>query len=94
MPILLDEIPNLKIIHLIRDPRGSLDSMARHKVHDLFTEFYCPIISEDIDQADIFKTKYPKSFISIKYEDMSLRPYGELFHVFLLFLLMHRTYMS
>ncbi|KAK4317780.1 hypothetical protein Pmani_011178 [Petrolisthes manimaculis] len=39
---------NLKIIHLVRDPRGSLYSMDKNHLHKLDTDYFCPRIHADL----------------------------------------------
>ena len=76
--ILDENWKNLKIIHIVRDPRGSLDSMERTGVHPLFTEYYCPAILDDLTQVSELQKEHPAAFLTVRYEDLCLQPYGRL----------------
>ncbi|CAL4128417.1 unnamed protein product, partial [Meganyctiphanes norvegica] len=68
---------NVKILHLVRDPRGSLYSMDKNKLKGLDPEYYCPRIEDDIIYGRVMRDNYPHQFMSITYEDFCLDPYGK-----------------
>lgn len=78
--ILLDVLPNLKVIHLIRDPRGLTNSrlngpfkMTRQLyTHSLDT---CNRIQEDVDYNRKLKHEYPDRITIVLYEALAERPY-------------------
>ncbi|RXG57855.1 Carbohydrate sulfotransferase 5 [Armadillidium vulgare] len=76
--LLSDKTLNLKVIHLVRDPRGSLHSRiklpwCKSKIcRDPKT--VCDSLYTDLKLSDSFLKKYPERFQVIRYEDLSLNP--------------------
>ncbi|KAK4299682.1 hypothetical protein Pmani_028054 [Petrolisthes manimaculis] len=70
-------IPNLKIIHLVRDPRGSLYSMDKNHLHKLDTDYFCPRIHADLTHLPHLLAQYPNQVFSLVYEKFCLDPFGE-----------------
>lgn len=79
-PLLEDESLNVRVILLIRDPRGSLQS-RKHRV-------WCPgrpdcdhpptvcnDMQADYEAAVELTKQYPNKFRAIRYEDLSMNPY-------------------
>lgn len=72
----------MKLVHLVRDPRGiwasrrNLDwCMANIGCHSY--ELLCQQMREDLNAFDDVKRDFPDSFIRVRYEDMALNPFGE-----------------
>ncbi|XP_068237471.1 carbohydrate sulfotransferase 1-like [Palaemon carinicauda] len=65
--------PFVKVIHLTRDPRGSITSMQ-----SLFWNWKpsskCEYLWEDMQVYDRLVQKYPESLINITHEELSLHP--------------------
>ena len=77
--LLLDRDPSIKIIHLLRDPRGILNSRhqdARNQnaamVQD--SKVLCPTIVRDLFESQEVQKKYPDSVLMLKYEDVASDP--------------------
>ncbi|XP_058126700.1 carbohydrate sulfotransferase 5-like [Anopheles ziemanni] len=81
-PLLEDESLNVRVVLLIRDPRGSLQS-RRHRVwcpdhpdcYDPVT--VCDDMQRDYEAAIHLSERFPKRFLVIRYEDLSLDTYGK-----------------
>ncbi|GAB0099002.1 uncharacterized protein DMENIID0001_148200 [Sergentomyia squamirostris] len=77
---LLDDL-NVRIVFLIRDPRGMLNSRKPLKwCHDGFPHCsdpstVCQDIVADYYAAELFRNKYPDRFRVVRYEDLCLNPY-------------------
>lgn len=88
--ILLENISNLKIIHLIRDPRAMLDSQVRKKdsgaqmlsVFDGRAQYMCGQMVKDHNLAKELKKQYPGQVYTLRYEDMVDTPVETAKHVF------------
>ncbi|XP_068247579.1 carbohydrate sulfotransferase 3-like [Palaemon carinicauda] len=76
-PLLDDPQVDLKVIHLVRDPRGSLYSMAKNQLHKLDPGYYCPLIEDDILQTPKLMQEYPGKVMGITYEQLCLDPIGK-----------------
>ncbi|XP_052089666.1 carbohydrate sulfotransferase 5-like isoform X2 [Mytilus californianus] len=77
--LLLNTLPNLKIIHLVRDPRGILNSLMRAKligVNDFKSKAseICNDILSDIKSTTKLKTLYPNTIFLLKYEALVKNP--------------------
>ena len=76
---LLQTIPNLKVVHLFRDPRAVLHShsntkWSRTKENNVKSlqkgaQSVCDRIVKDVEYGKILLQKYPKRFTIIQYED-------------------------
>ncbi len=73
-------LPNLRVVVLVRDPRGVMSSRAamdwcgRDACADPATA--CRHLSADIEAAHDLSSRYPGRVILLRYEDLSLDPYG------------------
>ncbi|XP_033758191.1 carbohydrate sulfotransferase 5-like [Pecten maximus] len=78
---LMTSIPNLRIIHLIRDPRATVLSQqaygvipaARFRQH---VTAFCNRVYRDIVTAERFMTTFPDRMLRIFYEDLAKDPKG------------------
>ena len=81
---LLDESHlNLKVIVLVRDPRGMLKSRSTmewcntlNKCTDI--KSICDNLLDDFLNAKAYASMYPKRILLVRYEDLSLEPYNTL----------------
>ena len=76
---LLERIRNLKIVHLVRDPRGIIKSRTRgdflreeNKEQLLSAREICKTFMADIYAADILKKKFPGRIKRFRYEDIAV----------------------
>ncbi|XP_063610094.1 uncharacterized protein LOC134784000 [Penaeus indicus] len=74
---LLDDAElNLKVIHLVRDPRGSAVSMAALDWKKGVEET-CSAIQQDLQLKEEMERKYPDRYFFVKYEEYCLDPYSK-----------------
>ena len=78
---LLDELPNLKIIQLVRDPRATLFSQSHFHMclvtnggRKRCTNNLCGRLEKDIIEADRLSITHPGRVLTIKYEDLARQP--------------------
>ncbi|XP_060596820.1 carbohydrate sulfotransferase 1-like isoform X2 [Ruditapes philippinarum] len=79
---LMEEFPNMKIVHLVRDPRAILTSQRRfgecstvkHGGLAGCTRFVCSSLEDDLLTFEIFTKLFPGRIYQIKYEDIALNP--------------------
>lgn len=79
MEELLALVPDLKVIHYIRDPRGL--ALSRMKTgllsqvsrHDMVTEarLYCDRVMHDLTIRQTLELRYPNTFMQLLYEDLA-----------------------
>jgi hypothetical protein len=74
---IMDAHPNLKIIHLIRDPRAMISS--RNKILPMsnltiFSNTHCRRVMTDMAAASGILRKFPNATMRLLYEDMASRP--------------------
>lgn len=75
---LMELVPDLKVISLIRDARGMMNS--RDKINWCINpacsnvELVCERYNRDVDSSFKLRYKYPKRFVIVRYEDVSLDP--------------------
>ncbi|XP_053398395.1 carbohydrate sulfotransferase 1-like [Mercenaria mercenaria] len=76
---LLPLYPNMKIIHLVRDPRGIIQSKLKIKAvttktfkKDVVT--YCSRIEKDLKVSKEIPQKHPKRLKILRYEDLAEKP--------------------
>lgn len=75
---------NLKLIYLVRDPRGTMNSRKKHPVkmwcrHDpmcINPNQFCSRISDDVTTMCSLSINRPEDFLVIRYEDISINPYS------------------
>ena len=78
---LLDELPGLQIIHLVRDPRATLKSQSRFGMCTAkrggigsCTNAFCKRQENDLLEVDRLTSKYPGRIIRVFYEDIAAKP--------------------
>lgn len=65
---------NFKVIYLTRDPRGSLNSIAKFKTWNQDPHERCEGLEDDLAAYEIFSEIYPSKVLHVKYEDFCLHP--------------------
>lgn len=65
---------NFKVIYLTRDPRGSLNSIARFKSWNQDPHERCQSLEDDLATYELFSEIYPSKVFHVKYEDFCLHP--------------------
>lgn len=78
--ILQDPMLNVKILYLVRDPRGTLQSRKHREWCPGNQDCYDPVrlcsdLISDYSAAIRFQRKFPDRFKIFRYEDLSLKPY-------------------
>ncbi|KAB7505755.1 Carbohydrate sulfotransferase 4 [Armadillidium nasatum] len=71
--LLKKTLSNLKVIYLVRDPRGVINSI-RHiekKYIDITVDDVCPRMRADLAMYPILKDFYPSNFFFLRYEDLA-----------------------
>lgn len=98
MEPLLSELPNVRIVHLMRDPRGVV--LSRMKFHDSTrnrysdsgndsmareAELYCRTVAKDARKRIALERRYPGKIVSLFYEDFvtDIEGYTEKIYEFL-----------
>ncbi|XP_031639819.1 carbohydrate sulfotransferase 1-like, partial [Contarinia nasturtii] len=75
-----DPALNVKVVLLIRDPRGTMASRKPHSWCDRpdcnTSAKLCKDLVDDFKSAKILINKYPSRFKAIRYEDLSLNPFN------------------
>lgn len=79
---LMVEFPNMKIVHLVRDPRAVVVSQRRfgecsrekHNGVAGCSKLLCSSMEDDLTTAEVFSTVYPGRIFSLKYEDLAIEP--------------------
>ncbi|OWF43943.1 Carbohydrate sulfotransferase 1 [Mizuhopecten yessoensis] len=79
---LMENIPNLKVIHLLRDPRGMIVSRIkaiRHLQYKMgnmssIARAVCDRYNRDISIGQSLKVKYPNRIKTVLYEQIAQRP--------------------
>ncbi|XP_076454500.1 carbohydrate sulfotransferase 5-like [Babylonia areolata] len=83
---LMHRDPKLKVIHLLRDPRGALLSqqLADHTNASSMiphSRVHCEKVQEDILAGDEMSERYPDRVIRVRYEDIALYPLPYITHL-------------
>ncbi|XP_045590111.1 carbohydrate sulfotransferase 3-like, partial [Procambarus clarkii] len=73
--LLNDPSLNIKIIHLIRDPRGSLKSIKKLNWNSK-PSFRCGALEDDMRHYDILLKKYPAQVTRLRLEKLSIEPFS------------------
>ncbi|XP_050693041.1 carbohydrate sulfotransferase 1-like isoform X2 [Eriocheir sinensis] len=71
-----NEFDNVKVIHLVRDPRGSYISMKKLK-WGVTEEEMCDHINRDLQERKAMMSLFPSRYTFVKYEDLCRDPYGQ-----------------
>lgn len=78
---LMEEIPNMKIIHLVRDPRAVL--VSQHQFGECAqpnggmpgcSKFLCSSMEDDVTTFNMFEKLFPGRVTRVKYEDLATDP--------------------
>ncbi|XP_013418647.1 carbohydrate sulfotransferase 3 [Lingula anatina] len=76
---ILTQLPNVKVIHLLRDPRASL--LSKKKAALFKCNLDCEVdqrcnkqLLPDITHGKVLEAKYPGRIMQIKYEDLAAKP--------------------
>lgn len=77
--VLEDEKLNIRIVYLVRDPRGVINSRTNTvdwcKTSDCFDpQYLCSDMDDDLTTALQFHKDFPGKLYVLRYEDMSLNP--------------------
>ncbi|KAK4295196.1 hypothetical protein Pmani_032224 [Petrolisthes manimaculis] len=67
---------NLKVVHLVRDPRGTHISMDKVDWNIDYREM-CDKVLEDLEEKKGLERQYPGQYYFIKYEDFCRDPYRQ-----------------
>lgn len=73
--VLMKQDPDVKIIHLLRDPRGHIHGWLAHsrreraQLRNVFINGVCNRIVNDINKMKSLKERYPQQFTELIYED-------------------------
>uniref|UniRef100_T1J639 Sulfotransferase domain-containing protein n=1 Tax=Strigamia maritima TaxID=126957 RepID=T1J639_STRMM len=84
---LLDQYPELKIIFLIRDPRGIMSSRmkldwCRASRSCIDPEILCSSMRQSIASLKVMNIKYPNRILLVRYEDVALYPEEKVKQIF------------
>ncbi|XP_042874665.1 uncharacterized protein LOC122254869 [Penaeus japonicus] len=74
--LLEDEELRLKVIHLVRDPRGNAVSMAAVNWNKGIADT-CSAVLQDLQLKEEMQRKYPDRYFYVKYEEYCVDPYGK-----------------
>ncbi|XP_068250188.1 carbohydrate sulfotransferase 3-like [Palaemon carinicauda] len=74
-PILNNAKVNLKVIHIVRDPRASLIS-AWQRGWNIPADTSCDNMAADLQNALKLKRLHPKKYLAVRYEDLRDNPWG------------------
>ena len=73
----MEEFPNLKVLYLVRDPRGTLSSeMAILKSYEKTSvkeaaETFCGMVNDDAENIRLLSESYPDRIKTIRYETIA-----------------------
>ncbi|KAK7014783.1 hypothetical protein SK128_019104 [Halocaridina rubra] len=76
--LLDDSNIDLKVIHLVRDPRASIFSSSKTFKKELKAKYSCGDLYEDLLTTPKLIKEYPNRVMGITYEDFSIDPYGKI----------------
>ena len=92
LPLLMDQIPDLKVLFVIRDPRGIINSRINTDWYGIEDDqpgavkdnikSLCFKMQEDIKMIDVLKRDYPGRFLDFKLDDIvkqSMKTYQTIF---------------
>ena len=82
--------PDLHIVYLVRDPRGTVTSRVniKHTYRDtknnvvLEAKYHCVKMMEDLKVYARLMNQYPGAILLVKYEDVSVKPYDEIKRIY------------
>ncbi|XP_064615778.1 carbohydrate sulfotransferase 1-like [Liolophura sinensis] len=76
---LIQQYPEVKVIHLLRDPRAMFcsNNFGANCVVDVLTvEAFCRRITKDFKERQLLEREYPSSFKEVIFEDLVADPVG------------------
>ena len=80
LPSLMKKLPQLQVIYLVRDPRGTLIS-ERYKLNSYKTlkieaaaRSFCSMVSEDLRHIRFLSREHPHRVKALRYETLSMDP--------------------
>ncbi|XP_015915886.1 carbohydrate sulfotransferase 1-like isoform X2 [Parasteatoda tepidariorum] len=73
---------NLKIVHLVRDPRGTMNSRQHKDIAAWCGKYkacaspqtFCELVNDDLKHACELQKRFPDRYTLIRYEDLALDP--------------------
>ncbi|XP_064604632.1 carbohydrate sulfotransferase 1-like [Liolophura sinensis] len=74
---LLKKDPSVKVIHLLRDPRGLINSWITYDYKpkkDILPQYVCNLIGDDLKTRYELEKQYPGTFLEVIYEDLAQHP--------------------
>ncbi|XP_070188924.1 carbohydrate sulfotransferase 1-like [Littorina saxatilis] len=74
---LLKDDPKVKVIHLVRDPRGLLNSRQKSGIARLYRQTpreFCDYVTKDLKDSIPLKKQYPGRVLTARYEDLAQQP--------------------
>lgn len=79
MPRLLKKFPGLKIVHLLRDPRGIIDSrrrggFLRNIGKAQSSKSLCTLIRKNVQYSKTLQKRFPNRITTVLYEDIAKNP--------------------
>lgn len=81
MPSLLTKFPGLKVVHLLRDPRGIIDSrrrggFLRNSGIAQSSKSLCALIRKNVQYSKTLQSRFPNRILTVLYEDIAQNPVG------------------
>ncbi|CAL4066161.1 unnamed protein product [Meganyctiphanes norvegica] len=80
--LLEDPSLNLHLIHLVRDPRGTLYSMDNYVKWMKEEKDVCGPIKQDLSYKKNMEMIFPNRYLLVRYEDICINPWEKILEVF------------